>query len=255
MDNRGWIKIDRNIQSSWLWQEPVRLKWWLDILITVNFEPKKVIIGSKEFTCERGQSMLSLSGWAKRWGVGKSVANNFLKSLEKRNAIRYANETVTIRITVCNYDSYQMNQNDIETETKRKHDTTKEDKKLRTKNKENNMDNLPLNLFDSDNDSGKDEELKNEFDKFRKKYPGAGKLGIETEWDYFKKKYKDYKEIVPILNNAIDILIIRHDIKYKMTNFNQQWKYFRTWINGRCWEEGPLRKSESDIQAEKNNRC
>ena len=114
-----------------------------------------------------------------------------------------------------------------------------------------NKENLPTNLFcDESLDSGKDEELKNEFDKFRKKYPGAGKLGIETEWDYFKKKYKDYKEIVPILNNAIDILIIRHDMKYKMTNFNQQWKNFRTWINNRCWEEA-IESSESDIQANK----
>ena len=56
MDNKGWIKINRNIQDSWLWDDPVRLRWWLDILLTVNYEPKKVMIGFKKFTCERGQS-------------------------------------------------------------------------------------------------------------------------------------------------------------------------------------------------------
>lgn len=145
MDNKGWIKINRNIQDSWLWNDPVRLRWWIDILLTVNYEPKKVIIGFKEFTCERGQSLLSLSGWAKRWNVSKSVVNNFLNSLQKRNAIHYANETVTIRLTVCNYDTYQIDQNANDTQTKRKRQPTKEYKEKKNKEINNNISLLPEN--------------------------------------------------------------------------------------------------------------
>ena len=110
---------------------------------------------------------------------------------------------------------------------------------------------MPANLFCDDNlDSGKDEELKAEFDKFRKKYPGNGKNGVDTEWDYFKKKHKDYKKIVPILNDSLDVIKIRRESRKKLKLFVPEWKYFRTWINGRCWEEA-LETSESDIQAEK----
>ena len=114
-----------------------------------------------------------------------------------------------------------------------------------------NKENLPTNLFgDESLDSGKDEELKAEFDVFRKKYPGNEKKGIDTEWAYFKKKHKDYKTIVPILNDSLDVIIIRRESRKKLKLFVPEWKYFRTWINGRCWEEA-FEESEADIQAKK----
>jgi len=38
----GWLKIDRKIRDNWIWEDPVKLKWRIDILLTVNFEDKKV---------------------------------------------------------------------------------------------------------------------------------------------------------------------------------------------------------------------
>ena len=134
---------------------------------------------------------------------------------------------------------------------KNDHNNNKDNYNKEINNNNNTNEDLPTNLFgDESLDSGKDEELKAEFDKFRKKYPGAGKLGLETEWDYFKKKHKDYKKIVPILNDSLDVIIIRRDSRKKLKLFVPEWKYFRTWINGRCWEEA-LEESEADIQAKK----
>lgn len=120
----------------------------------------------------------------------------------------------------------------------------------------NNNKYMPNNLFfeNESNLTGKeeDEKLKAEFDVFRKRYPGGGKKGIDTEWKYFKDKYKDYKKIVPILNQSVDIMISRHEAIRKTSNFNQRWKLLRTWINNRCWEES-FEESESDIQAKKES--
>ena len=119
---------------------------------------------------------------------------------------------------------------------------------------ENNI--ISADIFSNDlnnpNLTGKeeDEKLKAEFDVFRKKYPGGSKGGIDTEWEYFTKKVKDYKKVAPILNESLDITIQRRNEKKKLNLFLADWKNFRTWINGRCWEHA-FNESESDIQAKK----
>lgn len=118
--NEGWIKLNRDINKHWIWEDPVKLKWWIDILLTVNYSDTQISIGYKVFTCYRGESLMSLQSWAKRWKVSKSVVNRFFEMLRIENMLTIANETVTTRITVCNYDSYQQERNASETQTKRK---------------------------------------------------------------------------------------------------------------------------------------
>jgi len=112
----GWIKLDRNIRENWIWQDPIKLKWWIDLLMEVNHCDKKVSIGYKVFDCKKGESLMSLQTWAKRWKVSKTVVNNFFKMLENDNAIRTVNETVTTRLIICNYASYQENENAFKTQ-------------------------------------------------------------------------------------------------------------------------------------------
>lgn len=115
----GWIKIDRNIRNHWIWSDPIKFQWWFDIIMTVNYEDKKVPIGYKLFLCKRGESLMSYNEWAKRWKVSKSVVYNFFTMLKNDEMISIKNETVTIRLTVCNYDSYQDNQNGNKTDGER----------------------------------------------------------------------------------------------------------------------------------------
>lgn len=84
-----------------------------------------------------------------------------------------------------------------------------------------------------------------EFEKFQaaiKKFPGT-KGGSETEYINFKKKHKDYKEVVHLLEPAI-FAQIAHRKKLKIEIEDNPvgkhlpaWKNFQTWINNRCWEE------------------
>tara|TARA_R100001244_G_scaffold121574_5_gene91203 strand:+ start:1090 stop:1701 length:612 start_codon:yes stop_codon:yes gene_type:complete len=75
-------------------------------------------------------------------------------------------------------------------------------------------------------------ELK-DFDIARKLHRGT-KRGNETEFEDFKKKYKDYKTIIPLLQPAIESQI---EWRAKTTDFIPHWKNFKTWINQRCWED------------------
>lgn len=115
----GWIKLFRSIRNHWLWDHPEKLKWWIDILLEVNHTGKKVAIGYELFDCSRGQSVMSLSNWAKRWRVSKDQARNFLVLLQKDKMISRENLGKTTRLTVCNYDSYQHVLHDSQTASKR----------------------------------------------------------------------------------------------------------------------------------------
>jgi hypothetical protein len=66
----GWIKLDRSIKEHWLYTEKrkfSKFEAWNDILLTVNFSPAKTIIKGKLININRGESILSLESWGKRW--------------------------------------------------------------------------------------------------------------------------------------------------------------------------------------------
>ena len=145
MESIGWIKIHRQIQKHWIWDNPDYLKAWIAILITVNHEDNKVLIHGELFNCGRGESLLSLANWAKTFGKGWTIqrTRTFFNLLEKDKMINTEGCRKTTRLNVCNYDSYQEVQhtNNIQTTDKQQADnkqitTNKNDKK----NKKNNID-------------------------------------------------------------------------------------------------------------------
>lgn len=148
----GWIKLHRSITEHWIWQDPIKLKWWLDILMFANHEDKKVNIGMQLVDCKRGQCVISLLNWGKRWGVSKHTVHNFFTLLKNDNMITTENLTKTTRITICNYETYQetihakgtqreqsgnesgMNQERNGNDTGTSRDTTKNDKNIKNDN-------------------------------------------------------------------------------------------------------------------------
>ena len=86
----------------------------------------------------------------------------------------------------------------------------------------------------------KDKELDKEedkemlvFEEIRKLYPGT-KRGLETEFDNFTKKHKDWKEILTHLKTDLENQI---EARKKSTGFIPEWANFSTWINQRKFEE------------------
>jgi hypothetical protein len=116
----GWIKIHRQIRDNWIWKDPVKFQWWIDILMMVNHADAKVNIGFELYECKRGQSILSLKSWGERWGVSKDTVRNFFVLLSKDNMIICENLQKSTRLTVCNYDTYQSDLHAEQTQSKRK---------------------------------------------------------------------------------------------------------------------------------------
>lgn len=160
----SWIKLFRDINKHWIWQNSDYLKWWLDILLEVNHAPAKVVIKNKIYDCNRGEKLYSLDTWAYRWGTNKSKARRFLQLLQDDNMIVLKSETQTTRLIVCKYDTYQDMRNADETQMKRKRNANethltpieegkeeKEGKELFLLEKETKEENLskenPLEIF------------------------------------------------------------------------------------------------------------
>lgn len=114
--SEGWIKIDRKIFGHWVYDDPWKFRNWIDLIGMANYSEKKVEIDSEIFVCNRGELLRSLKTLAMRWKCSKSKVRRFLQLLEKDSMIVVKNERKTTRITICKYDSYQID----ETATKRK---------------------------------------------------------------------------------------------------------------------------------------
>jgi hypothetical protein len=115
----GWIKVHRQLSNHWIWEKPEYLKWWMDILMQANIETKKVLIKGQLIEVGRGEVIYSYETWANRWKINKSKVLRFLKMLEKDSMIVLKSETVTTRLTICKYETYQGERNDSETQVKR----------------------------------------------------------------------------------------------------------------------------------------
>ena len=115
-DIRGWITLNRGMQSHWLWKEERKFskaEAWLDLLMSANHKPKKVLVKHKLITCGRGETIQSLKTLSSRWGWPRETVRRFLKLCEKDEMICFKSEAVTSRITICNYDTYQSAENKV----------------------------------------------------------------------------------------------------------------------------------------------
>lgn len=104
----GWISLHRKVKEHWLWKDPVKFQWWIDVLLSVNHADTKVNLGNKLFECKRGQSVKSYKTWGEGWRVSKDTAKNFFRLLETDKMVSLENLVKSTRLTVCNYDTYQV---------------------------------------------------------------------------------------------------------------------------------------------------
>jgi len=104
---RGWMRLHRGIESHWIWEDPVKLKWWLGLLLMANWEEKKVLVGSTIVVIKRGQLLASNKYLMDKWGVCTHTVRNFLRLLEMDDMITQTAYPKYNIITICNYDKYQ----------------------------------------------------------------------------------------------------------------------------------------------------
>ncbi|OJV50537.1 MAG: hypothetical protein BGO31_14335 [Bacteroidetes bacterium 43-16] len=141
-NDTGWISLNRQIRDHWLWGDPVKLKWWIDMIMSANHdpEPKQTYLRGVLVECGRGQIIYSLQTWSERWRASKKAVRAFFLLLNKEDIIYIEDMRVTTRITICKYDSYQDLGN--AKETRRKRGGNAQGTRLNNDNNGNNDNNI-----------------------------------------------------------------------------------------------------------------
>ena len=109
--DKGWIKIHRQMQEHWIWNDPEKLKAWLDILLLANHETKKVEMRDGLVSIRRGQFVTSIDKLAERWKWSKNRVYRFLSLLESDGMVQRKANRYRTTITVVNYSKFQDRQN------------------------------------------------------------------------------------------------------------------------------------------------
>lgn len=107
--HEGFIKIFRSIKKHWIWENEEYLKSWLDILMMVNHQDKKIPFNGDLIIVKRGERVTSQLKLAERWGWSRTKVRNFLELLEKDEMITTKRTTKSTTIKVLNYNAYQEN--------------------------------------------------------------------------------------------------------------------------------------------------
>ena len=109
--NNGWIKLHRKIIDNWIWEDPEKLRAWLDILMMANHEEKQIYFDGRIIDIQRGQKLTSISKLCDRWNWSRNRVWRFIRTLcdaQMVTANRTRNGTL---LTVVNYGVYQGAQN------------------------------------------------------------------------------------------------------------------------------------------------
>lgn len=109
-NGRGWVKLHRQIQDSWLWMsdEPFdRRSAWIDLILMANHEDRKVLINGRLVVIGAGQRWVSVRVLAERWGWSKSKVMRFLTLLERDSMITMSGTPNGTLLTLIKYGFFQ----------------------------------------------------------------------------------------------------------------------------------------------------
>ncbi|HEY3369668.1 MAG TPA: hypothetical protein VGK10_02395 [Prolixibacteraceae bacterium] len=211
--NAGWIKLHRKARENFLYKtsKPLtRREAWEDMLMDVNTQDSFCLIGNEKIECKRGQSLVSLDHWAKRFNWDKSRVRRFFNLLKENGMILSENLRKTTRITISNYELYQGDRRTDDTQMTRKRHV-------------NDMQMTPTK-----EDKKREEEKKSTVDRF------------EAFWDAYSKKTgreKCLDRFSELSDSEIE-KILTHVPRYVESTPEVQYrKNPLTYINGKHWED------------------
>lgn len=106
----GWIKLYRSIEDNWIWSSE-RFSYqaaWIDLLVMVNHEDKKIMVNGQLIVIHAGQKLTSIRKLADRWKWGKDRVTKFLDMLQSDGMIYRDSRTRSgTLVTIVNYGLFQ----------------------------------------------------------------------------------------------------------------------------------------------------
>ena len=130
----GWIRLDRRIMESFVWDDSEALKLWLYLLMGAATEDKTAVFNGKPLSLKRGQIVFGLNAASARLGISVRRLRTTIKRLENCHQIDKQNYSKYSIISITNYCKYQ--DSDKQTTSKR------QSKRQQLNNKQINNNNI-----------------------------------------------------------------------------------------------------------------
>ena len=141
MGKKGFIKLHRDIEEHWLWNDKPfdKRSAWIDLIMMANHDENKVVLGNQLYEVKRGQRITSIRKLGERWGWSREKVTNFLELLESDGMIQKKTDTKKTLLTIANYSKYQNRQDTEMTQKGHVNDTsmTRSDTNKNVKNEKN----------------------------------------------------------------------------------------------------------------------
>lgn len=105
--DKGWIKLHRQLLSHWIFVDPVALKIWIYLLLIVNHEEKKTMIGGELITINAGQTMTSIRKISAETDTSRYKVSRTLEAMKKDGMITTKNIQHGTFVNISNYKRFQ----------------------------------------------------------------------------------------------------------------------------------------------------
>ena len=121
----GWISLYRKIQDHWLWKQKRKFSQfeaWLSLLFKANYKNRQIMIDSKLVNLKAGEFVTSEVKLSKEWGWSRNTVRKFLKTLEMQKMLSRTCTTKYTALTIVNWTSYQILQQQIEQQVEQRNE-------------------------------------------------------------------------------------------------------------------------------------
>ena len=238
----GWIRLYRKM-TEWRWYGvPNMMAVFIHLLLTANHKDGYCY----GFEVKRGQVLTSQAKIMERIDIKRGALRECLDKLVASGEIVIVTTNKHSLITICNYDSYQGGEESYNQQTASQQPTNRHQAEPQTipqtdtptatnnnnKNKKNGKNEKNEKMEEEGKESLTLQKAKDDFDVFRKAYPGS-KRGLGTEFENFRRKHKDWREVLPLLLPAAKAYAEQTRTRGTPKEYI---KHLQTWINNRCWE-------------------
>lgn len=236
----GWISIHRKIRDNHLFKEKrvfSKFEAWLDLLLEVNHQDNKFILGNELVEVKRGSTITSIRQLCDKWGWSNTKVKKFFELLELDEMITHKSDTKKTLVSIVNYDLYQpkekekRHENDTKTTRSNHENDTKTTRKHTNNNvnNDNNENNVNNEKKENKNTLVCDDEFENFWLLYDKK---VSKPICIKKWNKISKEDKEL-----IFKNLPAYIKSTPDKKYR--------KNPETWLNQECWNDELIEKNES----------
>lgn len=138
--SEGWIKLNRKLLKSPCFQNRDLLQLWIWLLLTVNHDEGKVMVGNQIVNVLPGQTVTGRNKIELETGLNRSKVERLLKTLKNEQQIEQQTFTKYRIITITNWKLYQESEQQNEQQVSNKRATSehkqecKEGKECKEKN-------------------------------------------------------------------------------------------------------------------------